>query len=245
MNRLPRLSTVSWIEPSAVQGRTIATGRIVPYLGPAPFDEIAAGDPPTPQAFLVETNNEIAVHFHPVPQFQFFVSGEGAVARHSMRPGSVHYADPFTPYGPLRPVGDFVGYLTLRATADSGAEWMPERRAELSEGLRRCPSKRRNLTFDLLDPSTDCGWADVLRDDDGLAISLVELVANATVTVPWSTSGAFIVVLDGSVASRDEREDNIALGAGTFAWSPATARDEIHAGPNGAKVAWLQLPTSD
>lgn len=244
MTPAPPPTGIPWIDPTPVAGRQIATGRIVACLGPAPYDEIPRGGAPTPQAFLVETDSPIAVHFHPVPQFQVFVSGQGGVGRHGARPGSVHYADAFTPYGPLRPVGGSVGYLTLRAEADAGAAWMPEHRAELAEGRRRSPAPRRNLTLDLgaAPPASD--RADLLQADDGLGVAVVDVTAAETVTVPGSSGGGFVVVLDGSVVARRPTASRAPLGPGAFAWRPPAAATEIHAGPVGARIAWLRFPVA-
>lgn len=73
-------------------------------------------------------------HFHGVPQFQVFYDGVGTIGRHDVAPLTVHYADAFTPYGPIVSGPTGLAYAVLRPRADVGAHWMPEERAALPGG---------------------------------------------------------------------------------------------------------------
>lgn len=71
----------------------------------------------TPFAFLVEMTpgSVLPTHFHPVDQFQVFVSGSGLLGRHLTNGLYVHYADRHTAYGPISAGPRGVTYFTLRA----------------------------------------------------------------------------------------------------------------------------------
>src|SRR6266404_5097233 len=69
-----------------------------------------------PQAVRVDiTNGTVPPHFHIVDQFQIIVGGHGTVGKHPVDPGTIHYTDGYTPYGPI---STGVSYFVLRAQAD-------------------------------------------------------------------------------------------------------------------------------
>src|SRR5262245_18405605 len=75
-----------------------------------------------PQGFLVDVHQPdyvIKPHFHLVDQFQVIVSGGGTFGRHHpITAGSLHYADAYTPYGPIVAGEKGLAFFTLRARAD-------------------------------------------------------------------------------------------------------------------------------
>src|SRR5580692_4578218 len=56
-----------------------------------------------PLAFLVNgpPRYVIPAHFHDIDQYQIFVGGHATLGKHDVLPGSIHYADAYTPYGPI------------------------------------------------------------------------------------------------------------------------------------------------
>ena len=86
-----------------------------------------------PMGFLVEGNHErvIRPHFHENDQFQVIVSGGGALGKHNLVVNAVHFSRAYTPYGPINFGADGLGFLTLRARKDPGAQYLPEERDKL------------------------------------------------------------------------------------------------------------------
>ena len=158
-----------------------------------------------PEAFYSETLGENATtrpHFHSVDQFQLFVEGGQRVGSTRIEPVVLHYADAFTPYGPI--VGDDgVHYLTYRARADPGAFFMPE-----SRPLRRERGGRHATVRVPLRTEIGEGWTPLIElHDDGLAASCCVLDPAASVRGcgPALGAGRAYVVARGSmhVSGRD------------------------------------------
>jgi hypothetical protein len=84
------------------------------------------------QAFLVQTppGGVIWPHFHGSNQFQLFTGGSGKFGRHNIGVGSVHYADAYTPYGPIVSGAGGLDFLTLRQHAYNQTHYMPGARHE-------------------------------------------------------------------------------------------------------------------
>ena len=63
-----------------------------------------------PLAFLVNGPPAFVIppHFHEIDQYQIFVGGSATLGKHKVLPGSVHYADAYTPYGPITATEDGV-----------------------------------------------------------------------------------------------------------------------------------------
>ncbi len=220
-----------------------------PYIGIAPtglYDTDGHGAA-RPQAFLVESgpdNPPLRTHFHTVNQFQYIAGGSGSVGRHDVAPGVVHYADRFTPYGPLRNGPEGLSYMTLRATTDTGISYMPEEREELAERLDETgieAAARRNLTLDLREPVGDGhGFVDLVREDDGLRVATATMAADEAVAVGAAEGqGAFVVVVSGAVRDEDGRHD-----AGSLAWCGPGEAFAATADEPGTTLAWLQLPAA-
>jgi hypothetical protein len=230
-----------WIDDqssAAMAGDHIAVRA---YIGTAPtgqYDSDGHGRP-EPQAFLVESGAdkpELRTHFHTVNQFQYIARGGGTMGRHAVAPGTVHYADRYTPYGPLRNGPDGLAYLTLRATTDMGISYMPEERETLAGSLDEHgidAGTRRTFTLDLNDAD-----GDLVTDDDGLRVAVATVDAGADVSMgPAAGSGAFVVVVAGAVDAGDGRHP-----AGSLTWCGPGESLTAKAAGDGARVAWLQLP---
>ncbi|MGE0540566.1 MAG: hypothetical protein AB7R89_10335 [Dehalococcoidia bacterium] len=94
-----------------------------------------------PQAFRIEfpePRGVIKPHFHRVNQFQVIVNGSGHLGKTPVTPIAFHYADAFTPYGPIVADDDGISFFTIRAIPDhSGAHYMPESRGEMERKAGR------------------------------------------------------------------------------------------------------------
>jgi hypothetical protein len=219
----------------------------VPYLGVGPTAATAApGElPDEPQAFAVLMGREaevLRVHYHPVDQFQYFAVGGGKFGGHAVGRGVVHYTDALTPYGPLLPGEDGVGFLTLRTTADSGAFYMPESQPHLSgERSTAGPEPHRSLTVDLEEAGRADAWTDLVADADGLAVRYVDAGPGAPIAVPAvEGAGAYLLVVRGAI-DPDADAGGARAASVTFV-APGIQPEPVTAGPDGARLAVLQYP---
>ncbi len=189
-----------------------------------------------PQAFCVRrpsSQGRLRVHWHPVPQFQYFVGGAGRMVNHEVQRGCVHYADAYTPYGPLDVVADDVAFLTLRATTDHGAFFMPETQTELRTARidRGHPTPRRNLSFDLAHAAAGV----VVADDDGLAIEVLDISPTQSARVDPGDAGAYVVVVGGTLV---DALDVVEVNGFRF----VAHAESLRAGADGARVGVLRFP---
>lgn len=244
---------MEWIEDRGRDDIPADHIGMVEYLGALPTGDVSEPGygQPNGQAFMVEMGGDtdpLRTHFHVVDQFQVFVHGSGTVGRHPVGHSTVHYADRFTPYGPLVADPSGLSYVTLRSISDTGAYYMPDERDALRDGLdsaQRSAGTRRNLTFDLAPPSPADDGTDhdatpvgvIHADDDGLAVSVADLAPGATTTLsPFGGAGAFAVVLTGALI------DTAAHGPGALTFSNAGEALTLTAGDEATRVAILQLP---
>lgn len=239
--------TTMWISDQGREDIPVEHIGMIGYRGTVPTvntDEAGYGIDDG-QAFMVEMgpgSEPLRTHFHVVDQFQIVVHGSGTVGRHRVARGSVHYADRYTPYGPLTAGAAGLSYVTLRAVSDTGAYYMPDRRSDLGAGLAARADgvpDRRNLTFDLaVEPAAT---AQLRRDADGLRIEVATAAAGESAAFdPTGGAGAFAVVLDGAIVHGDAE-----LAAGALRWAPPDAATPFtftasDAGP--VRVAMLQFP---
>ncbi|WP_295374302.1 hypothetical protein [uncultured Pseudacidovorax sp.] len=164
-------------------------------------------DVPGPQAFLVHQAPgwTLAPHFHLQHQVQVVVGGSGRLGQHPLGPGSVHYASPEAPYGPLVAGPDGLDYFTLRVQTDRGAWYMPESRPTMTAGLDRRqttagPDPSQPVLDVMIAPRPD-GLAAWLLRGDGDDIVLPPLQPPPAVGPNGQAGGAcdrFHVVLDGA-----------------------------------------------
>lgn len=191
-----------------------------------------------PQAFLAVLPGQrgpLRTHFHRVDQFQVITHGSAVMQGHPVRRGHVHYSDRFQPYGPIQPDDDGLAFLTLRSLTGGGVFYMPESQPDLASGLKDIPesvSDRRNVTHDI---TASTG---VLRDDpDGLRIEVIEAASDAAITARVGGSGAYVVVVSGSLTIGAEP-----IGADSIVWLDAGESLDGASGPDGVRIAVLQYP---
>ena len=100
-----------------------------------------------PMAFLAEgtPHRVIPPHFHDVDQFQVIVSGGGVIGKHDLSLNAVHFSRAHTPYGPLTGDHRGVGFLTLRAHWDPGAQYLAQSKDKLVSVPNRKPWQQTEL----------------------------------------------------------------------------------------------------
>ena len=162
-----------------------------------------AGDKTEPHAFLAERcfNGGIRPHFHDVDQFQVIVSGSGAIGRHSLPHHTVHFARAHTPYGPIVPNQEGLGFLTLRARRAAGQFIVPDK----IDMLRSVPDRR---PWQITEEANFDGSGDVamhtfsrIRDSNGLAAYSLKLRPHTTATAPDPSvgDGQYLIITRGSL----------------------------------------------
>ncbi|HZA77456.1 MAG TPA: hypothetical protein VE623_13825 [Acidimicrobiales bacterium] len=243
---------MDWIEhqePALTDGGSV---RLVAYVGQAAdgrYDNPHHGLS-EPQAYRVDTppgQPPLRTHFHTVDQFQYVGWGAGRIGSHPVAAGCLHYADRFTPYGPLRAGDGGYSYLTLRGTTDMGISYMPESRHELADRLGRLgrdPNGRRSLTLDLrsvVAAPGPGGWTRLVDDADGLVIAVADCAAGQDVQAPEiGSAGAWLVVVDGAAVGAGDA--GVPVGPGAVRWCDPGSSPTVVAGEIGARVALLAFP---
>lgn len=125
---------------SSASARAIAAGR-PPQVKEGRWKTEFFGVPEAPQgpqAFLIDTEpgKLLRPHFHTADQFQIVVAGRGTLGRHEIGVGAIHYAQAYTPYGPIVAGSEGLSYLTLRNSYDPGASFVPEKRGLLKSDVK-------------------------------------------------------------------------------------------------------------
>jgi hypothetical protein len=197
-----------------------------------------------PTCFLVEQapDSIIEPHFHQADQFQVFVAGEGALGRHRIAPVVVHYVNAFTPYGPIKALGEGIHYFTLRNGYDPGARFLPGAIKELPRAVRRHATSKPS-PLGRKPGVSGIEWTNLFEGErDGLAAYHVRIAGGRPQSIggDGAPGGEFWVVLRGSLE----------LGARqlpAYACLHRSADEErplAHAGPEGAELVVLQFPVA-
>jgi hypothetical protein len=247
------VATGAWIHdqgpdpvPADVLDRIMYLG--VPSTGP----DGAYLPPPEdgPQAYLAVQGaqvDEIPTHFHSVEQFQYVVTGSGVIGGRPVEAGVVHYADRFTPYGPLGAGRRGMTYATLRPCHDTGVFVMPAGQDRLAALLRASTNPagdRRQHTVDLREPVETAGgtgrsgWIDLRQSADGFRIAVTEVPPDgAAPPLTVGGSGAYLLVVSGAIGNSGGPYE-----AGSITWRAAGDPVAAHAAGRGARLALLQFP---
>jgi hypothetical protein len=200
---------------------------------------VAFGPSVGPQAYkcVFDPGYVTNPHFHRVPQFQVVTRGTAVLAKRAYAPVSVHYADAFTPYGPIRCSQSMVRFA-LRSSSDSGAHWMPAERKQMEQKAGRGLIVETRLK--LGDPVTSVKVETLLGPyDDGLYAMEIVAPAGAQLTdKPASGSGRYQLVLAGSMQLTDQELSADSLIFESIGDAVAPRR----AGPAGLHLLELQLP---
>jgi len=193
---------------------------------------------PGPQVFLVRQgpNSVLDAHFHAVSQFQLFTRGEATLGRKPIATPVVHYADPWTTYGPISADDAGIDYFTIRMQADVGAGFMPESRVGK-------PRSGRSLSIHLDMAGDEGSWGSrTLYSDahDGLALHQVAVApGHRPVLPPLTGAGRLFTILVGALDVEGRRH-----GEGTWGRAPDPSLDVSRAGELGAQLLCFDFPVS-
>jgi hypothetical protein len=207
-------------------------------------------DPPNgpgsgPQAFLVHQAPHwvLPTHFHLEEQFQVFCGGSGMLGRHALEPVSVHYTAPHTGYGPVVAGAEGLIYLTLRAVADSRAQYLPESRHVMRDG-----APKRQWT---VGPIPVCEWSGaetpssstrslIAANERGGGAWLIECTGNQAAYAPGGADGGgrFHIVLAGKL----QLGNTVAIATECVYTSKEEAPLHFCAGERGVELLVLQFP---
>lgn len=198
-----------------------------------------------PQAFLVEQSEHSLAgsHYHVEAQFQVVVAGSGTIGRHELKPLTVHYANPYTGYGPLQGGPDGLSYVTLRAVGDPHRPfYLPDTKDQMK------PGPRLNLTSEQVveqDPSAlkaaSCESVIAPRDD-GIAVWMVRVPPNQSLPAPLHANGGgqFRLVTGGEMKCGD----GLLRRLGCAFHSGGECGLTITSGPAGLEALILQFAGS-
>jgi rubredoxin len=206
----------------------------------------AEGTKQGPVAFLAQATPRRVTrpHFHEVDQFQVIVIGDGVLGKHPAPMHAVHFSRGFTPYGPIVGGSLGVGFLTLRAQWDPGAQYMADSvsREKLMQVPDRAPWQVTEAPCFSRDNGSDVSMHAFsrIKDDQGLAAYALSLKPRATATAPDpSTSGGqYVVVTKGNLLhqGRDYKSISIAFV------KPDEAPMQLVAGDEGLEALVLHYP---
>ena len=181
-------------------------------------------------------------HFHDVDQFQVIVKGDGVLGKHPVARHAVHFTRAHTPYGPIVGGEQGIGFLTLRAQWDQGAQYLPAAREHLTQIPDRRPWQVTEMPkFGVQDTGDACLQAfDYIKDDLGLAAYSVSLKPKAQMTAPDpSTSGGqYIIVTRGSLVYQNKDYNAVSIAF----LKPSELAMQLIAGPKGLEALVLHYP---
>jgi hypothetical protein len=194
-----------------------------------------------PLAFLVNGPPEFVIppHFHEIDQYQIFVGGSATLGKHKVLPGSVHYADAYTPYGPITATEDGFNYLTLRPRSIIGYHEMPGGGPLLKPVNSARGRRGRMMVADIApgQPSQTVRES-LFEEADGIAAYRLAAEPGAALPQPdIAHGGAYYVVLEGEIAA-----DGLAYPPRSCLWvGQGEAPPEMIAGADGASVAFMSF----
>jgi rubredoxin len=199
----------------------------------------------TPMAFLAEgsPHRVLRAHFHVVDQFQVMYNGSGTLGKHAVAPGAVHFSRAYTPYGPITYSERGLGFITLRAHRDPGAQYLPESREALDSAAGRTPWQITAFPdFDITPGEHGVAMKalDGLKGDDGLAAFSVKMNAGAKAYAPDPSKGdgQYILVMKGGILHEGKLKKDL-----TVIWVGRNEGPfELVAGPDGMEGLILNFP---
>jgi len=194
-----------------------------------------------PLAFLVNGPPAFVIppHFHEIDQYQIFVGGSATLGKHKVLPGSVHYADAYTPYGPITATEDGFNYLTLRPRSIIGYHEMPEG-GPLLKPVNEARGRRGRMMVADIAPGRPRETASeaLFEELDGIAAYRLSAEPGARLPQPdIDHGGAYYVVLEGEIAAGGETyPPRSCIWVGQHESPP-----EMIAGADGASVAFMSF----
>ena len=198
----------------------------------------------SPTVFLVEQppGSVLASHFHTQNQFQVVMAGSGKLGAHEVRHGSVHYAGPYTGYGPVVAGPEGLSYFTIRAVYETGANFIDSARDKMVRGPKRHvqgPPLDALPVDDLARLTEPCMTHLIEPQADRLEACVWYVPPGSHVEAPVpAPSGQFQFVMSGSLRHEGTwctRWENRYVSVD----EPASV---LEAGPQGLQVLLLQMP---
>lgn len=195
-----------------------------------------------PQAFLVDLPTEgstIHPHFHDIDQFQVVVGGGGRLGPGPASPVAFHYADAFTPYGPIIGGEKGISFYTIRAACSTGYFPMPEARHK----IQGKPGRNIAGQFDIDKPLPPAGQHTKERllesKPDNVLVVGLRMGPNAKAAGEATTGGdQYYLVCTGSLIENGKELPPLTL----IRVERNEATPNFTAGLKGAQVLILQLP---
>jgi rubredoxin len=195
-----------------------------------------------PMAFLAEgtPHRVIKPHFHEVDQFQVIVSGGGVIGKHPLSLNAVHFSRAHTPYGPLTGAEEGVGFLTLRARWDPGAQYLDKDKNKLVAVPNRKPWQVTEAPKFGGNADVNIHAFDEIKDERGLAAYSLKLAPGAQTAGPDASkgNGQYLIVTKGSVNYQGKEYKAISIGF----TKPDEGYFPIIAGPEGVEALVLNFP---
>lgn len=183
-------------------------------------------------AEIPDAGSTVRSHFHDVDQFQIIVGGHGRFGAREVAPLDFHYADAYSPYGPIVVPEGGLAYLTVRAGCATGYFPMPQsRQQQLARGGRNLVGR-----FEV----EGTGRRTLLpTQEDGLQVVGLRAAPGESVHEMDADAGdQFLLVFDGSI-----EVGGCELGRLGVAWNAAGEPGlRFQAGPEGAAVLLMQFP---
>jgi hypothetical protein len=190
----------------------------------------------------VAPKTRISPHFHQVDQFQVVVGGTGLLGKHALVPGTVHYTDAYSPYGPIRAGVKGLLFFTLRDERDPGGYVVPENRDKLIRPARRNLSDQVKLAEPegLLTAPRQGALLTLREDTDGLAVRVAVIPPNVEMGFRFPMGGGrFGIILVGAM-----RWESELLPRWSGLYVKAGEEHVCVAGPNGLQILLLDFPVS-
>jgi hypothetical protein len=192
-----------------------------------------------PLAFLVNGPPAYVIppHFHEIDQYQIFVGGSATLGKHKVLPGSVHYADAYTPYGPITATNEGFNYLTLRPRSIIGYHEMPAG-GPLLKPVNEARGRRGRMMVADIEPgqARETACETLFKEPDGIAACRLSAAPGAALPQPGiDHGGAYYVVLDGEVTVGDRT-----YPPRSCIWiDQGETPPAMTAGPGGTSVAFM------
>lgn len=231
---------------SGLKAYSDQTRRLLQYKGVDYFrSELIPTYPgmvPIPDAYCIEMSPGMVFepHFHRSNEFQLVIGGSGFIGPHPVKPGSVHYAGHYTPYGPLTAGTEGMTYLTIRTEVEKGFFVLPQHKSLIPVG----PKTNRLVHTGIEEFSRFFTGANtdylVHPDWDGMYIGIarVEPFAPFKGTFHNVKGGQFYIVRNGSLFVPGQHLQKWELVYIT----PDEGRLMAQAGQDGADIIVLQFP---
>ena len=195
-----------------------------------------------PQVFLVDmpdAGGTIHPHFHDVDQYQVIVRGGGRLGPGTAEPVAFHYADAYTPYGPIIGADDGIAFFTIRAACAGGYFPMPASR-HLIKGK---PGRNIAGKFDVNQPLPAAreSTREVLLESTADHVAVVGLRMGPHARAngePTNGGDQYYLVCSGALAHEGREIPPLSM----VRVEPGEAPPVLEAGPTGAEILLLQLP---